>query len=1057
MLTQTFWSPYILAPLTGALLALLAAGLAWRRRGAPAERAFFWMMLAVAEWSACNTLAGLAATSAGRLLWVKLSYLGIVSLPVLLLLFALYYSGQASQIKHTSRLGRLWWLIWLLPLITLLMVWTNNLHHLHWSFLTPLPGSTRLVYGHGPWFWVHAAYSYLLILLSTLLLISASLRFPRAYLRQTIGLLAGAILPWVANLLYLLHIEPFASLDLTPLGFALTGLIYAWTLFRFKLFDLVPVARGALVDRMSDGLLVLDGHNRVMDINPAALRLLRLTQAQILGQPVEHVFALPYQALHLPEQERPRQIEMTLGQDPSLNLDVRITPLYDPAGKVDGQLLVLRDITDRKRLEDELRQTRDQAETASRYKSEFLANMSHEIRTPLNAVIGMTTLLMDTPLNEEQTDWLEIVRSSGEALLGVINDILDYSRIESGKLPLENRPFSLRACLEESLNVAAVRAAEKSLELLYEIDEDTPDRLTGDPARLRQVLLNLLNNAVKFTDQGEVLLSVRPGPALELDETEYPAQQGWQQRWVEVRFVVRDTGIGIPPDRQARLFQPFSQVDASITRKYGGSGLGLAISQRLLELMGGRIWVESQPNQGATFSFTIWSELAKPDGPPHQMNMVLAGKRVLVVDENAASRAILCRLMTQAGMVALAGRSVSEALEQAESWQQHGGGRRGHAAPDEGTLVDLVLADRRTPDLTTLTEKLPGAPLVLVAPPGVTTGGLILAAGRVQKPVRPERLYAALARALGLPHAPLHETLEAEQAEDPAYAYRLPPAPAGSLRLLLVEDHPINQRVIRLVLARMGWQADTAANGVLALSALLERPYDVVLMDMQMPVMDGLEATRQIRAQLPPERQPYIIAMTANAMAGDRERCLEAGMNDYLSKPVRNADLDRALSKARQRAHPQLAGAEEDGAPSEELAAARLEAEKNDLALDLALIDNLVSYLGPGGRQALQEVVQVFRQATPELVEQMGVALERGDLLQMRRSAHTIKSSSSSLGAVALAACAGGLEMRLHLLLEGSQQRLVLSPEQAAGFAAGVALLAGEYERASLALAKVGF
>ncbi len=354
--------------------------------------------------------------------------------------------------------------------------------------------------------------------------------------------------------------------------------------------------------------------------------------------------------------------------DPPAVLELNVSLLYLPPSGYAGWLILLRDITEHKRLEIELRKARDIAEAASRYKSEFLANMSHEIRTPMNAVIGMTTLLLDTSLNEEQRDWLDIIRNSSEALLGIINDILDYSRIESGKLSLEHQPFSLRSCIEESLDVISVRAAEKNLELFYEIEDSTPDQMVGDAMRLRQVLVNLLNNAVKFTNTGEVLVSIHRGVMVNLEAGQGPSDQ----TWTEIHFAVKDTGIGIPQDRFDHLFQPFNQLDSSITRNFGGSGLGLAICKRLVEMMGGRIWVESHPETGSTFHFTVWSPVSQEEkAPPVDWMNVLARKRLFIVDENQTSCRILMRLAEKAGMQAMAVTSVKEAQDYLErSWNR---------------------------------------------------------------------------------------------------------------------------------------------------------------------------------------------------------------------------------------------------------------------------------------------------------------------------------------------------------------------------------------------------
>ncbi|MEX2175832.1 MAG: response regulator [Pirellulaceae bacterium] len=747
-----------------------------------------------------------------------------------------------------------------------------------------------------------------------------------------------------------------------------------------------------LVQSSLIGVMIADLDGRVLDANDEFLHMLGYTRDDLAAglrwdslTPPEHR-ASDEQAigqLKASGTSKPWEKEYLHKSGERIPVLVGVTMLE---GSESECICSVVDISRQKKTEQELTSAKEIADAASQAKSQFLANMSHEVRTPMNAIIGMTELVLNSPLQPKQNEYLRMVLQSGESLLSVINDVLDFSKVESGRVELEHLPFSLRDTLGDAVKSLALRAHEKQLELALDVQRDVPDWLIGDPGRLRQIAINLVGNAIKFTPQGEVVVNVATA-----------SQRGDA---VELRICVSDTGIGIAPDKLEKVFEAFEQADASTTRHYGGTGLGLAIVRRLVELMQGRAWVESTAGQGSKFFFTVHLKLC--DRPPPDRTLpkrsALRGTRALVVDDNATNRRIVEEVLTNWELLPTTCESVAQALD-----LLRGGFRQGQ--PFELLLTDVNMPDadgfalveqiRRDPSLADIT-------VILLTSNGYAEDAVrsdqLGVAQRLMKPIKQSELFDAIVAALGI------------SPPEPAIADAEPiPRIFRSLSILLAEDSVVNQRLAVGLLERHGHRVTIANNGREACERLEQGPFDVVLMDVQMPELDGLEATRKIRQR---ERDTGghvpIIAMTAHALKGDRERCLEAGMDEYVAKPVRERQLLAALQGVLGEEGPPL-----PPDPGQEL-----------IAPDPGVIDwNEALKICSGDHALLRDIVDAFLEENPRRLDEIRKAIDQADYELLNRAAHTIKGSMRYFSAHRV------YERALALEQLGAQQKLLGAEE----------------------------
>lgn len=730
--------PYLMPALpllTAAIILGVMTVAVWKRHPSSGAIPFTLLLLAVTHWSLGYTLELAIPDLSGKMFWVRVQYFGIVAVPVAWLALSLQYNSGVRWVTRRNII-----LLSIVPVITLVMVWTNESHRLFWTEVNLIDSGdySPVRTEYGAWFWIHVAYSYILMAMGTLVFVREAFGASKQYRKRIWVMLIGAGIPWIGNVLFIFGYTPVRDLEITPFAFAITGVALAWGLFRFRIFEVVPIAREAVLESMADGVVVLGERGRVADLNNAAQRIIGLSASHALGRSVDDVMpavlGLNSEFLRNPDYRN----EVVIEHDGiPHDYDVRVSRLIDGRGDLTGYLIMFRDVTEQRQTDAELRLAKEAAEAADRAKSEFLTNVSHEIRTPLNGIVGLTDLVLNTNLEPSQRRFLELVDESSNSLSQIIDDILDYSKIESGELILHEVPFNLRELVNLSTESFADRVQDKGLKFTLSFDGDVPDSLVGDPNRLRQALVSLISNAVKFTERGGVALRV----AVERNDEDR----------VSLLFSLSDTGIGISSESRQRVFDAFSQADNSSTRTFGGTGLGLALTSRIVNLLGGRIWFESEEGAGSTFYFDV---------------------------------------------------------------------------------VFKVAAEPNLPELQS------GSP----EPRGFVG------------------------------------------------------ASSTPLRILLAEDNKVNQLVTVEILGLRGHDVVVAENGVRAVAEFRQGKFDLILMDVQMPVMNGFDATAAIReSEKGSDSHTPILALTANALIDDPARFIEAGMDGCITKPIRSQELLAAV------------------------------------------------------------------------------------------------------------------------------------------------------------------
>ncbi len=833
---------------------------AWPRRNLKTVPLFLGGVLLVSLWCLIEALQLSSADLVVRTWLTNALYIPIPFALLLWFFFAVSFANYAWAFRWQVIVS-----LAILPTITMVMSLTDPFHHLMFGeaqFETQ-NGVLAFVRPYHFWFWVHTVYSYILFVAGSAIIIHYVIKSGPLFFRQGIVMIIGALLPFVANLIYLgLNGSSSIQVDPTSVALSLACAFFAWGIFKNKLLELIPIARSTLFEWTDDVVLIVDVNERIVDINPAASTLLDWPAKNLVGQTLNANCPHPFGELS-GITSFPAELKF-YGEDGEVHFKVFVKSLYNKKKERLGRLLTLHNITSMKQNEMALIKAKEVAENATRAKSDFLATMSHEIRTPMNAVLGFASLLLDTKLDSEQRSYSETIDISGRSLLRLIDDILDFSKIEAGKVTIERHPIIVHSMVEEAMDSISEKAAQAGIELSYFVDINVPSVIEGDPARIQQVLMNLLGNAIKFTHKGEISVHV--------DCEDIPARFGDD---FQLRFQVHDTGIGIPANRIEHIFDSFTQADSSTTRQYGGTGLGLTICKRLCERMGGEISVRSKLKEGSVFSFSVQVRDIPELAYLQNTDQRFEDKRVLLISTNQTRRQWLATQCGLNGMSVVTGDTVHKALNLVHN-----------------QVFDLIVLDHDSFGLDAfhLAKIIRGQrivwPILLIAPLFLPSFNEWYQTITIKKPVKLEQFFDAVYKCI---HG------EFSVPSEPASIFEKGLASRHPLHILVAEDDQMNQELARLFFSRMGYSPDIVSNGSQAVEAVKQHKYDAIFMDLYMPEMDGLTATRSILSRSSPS--PQIIAMTASVTEDDREKCKAAGMDGFISKPIQVEELAETLQR----------------------------------------------------------------------------------------------------------------------------------------------------------------